>query len=89
MNYCKSKADVARLDEVIEDKGVRVIVDSKAFMAVVGTQMDFIEDQIGSEFKFTNPNAAGMCGCGESFNLKEPALRLKEAALKDTLSNKT
>jgi iron-sulfur cluster assembly protein len=44
MNYCKSKADVARLDEVIEDKGVRVIVDSKAFMAVVGTQMDFIED---------------------------------------------
>ena len=81
MNYCKSKADVARLDEVIEDKGVRVIVDSKAFMAVIGTQMDFIEDQIGSEFKFTNPNAAGMCGCGESFNLKEPALKLKEPTL--------
>ena len=74
MNYCKSKADVNKLDEIIEDKGVRIIVDSKAFMAVVGTKMDFVEDQIGSEFKFINPNAAGMCGCGESFNLKENVL---------------
>ena len=75
MNYCKSKDDVKKLDEIIEDKGVRVIVDSKAFMAVVGTEMDFIENQVGSEFKFTNPNAAGMCGCGESFNLKQDPIK--------------
>ena len=75
MNYCKSKDDVKKLDEIIEDKGVRVIVDSKAFMAVVGTEMDFVENQINSEFKFTNPNAEGMCGCGESFNLKEVPIK--------------
>lgn len=81
MNYVKSKAEVSKLDEIVEDKGVRVIVDQKAFMAVIGTQMDFHEDQIGSEFKFINPNVSGSCGCGESFNLKEPALRVKEPAL--------
>jgi len=50
---------------------VRVFVEPKAVMHVVGTIMDFAEDEISSEFVFQNPNATGTCGCGESFTTKE------------------
>lgn len=61
MNYCSSPD---KLDEIIEDKGtlfsdklgVRVIVDSKAVMILVGTEMDYVEDEIKAEFVFRNPN---------------------------------
>ena len=46
-----------------------MIVDSKALMVLVGTEMDFIEDDIRSEFVFRNPNSKGQCGCGESFHI--------------------
>lgn len=49
--------------------GIKVVVDSKAVMVLVGTEMDFIEDDIKSEFVFKNPNSKGTCGCGESFHL--------------------
>jgi len=68
MNYADSENEVGKLDELIEEKGVRVIVDSKALMFLIGTEMDFVEDEIKSEFVFNNPNAKGECGCGESFN---------------------
>lgn len=54
-------------DEVIEAEGVKVVVDSGAVMYLVGTEMDFVQDQLGAAFKFTNPNESGRCGCGESF----------------------
>ncbi len=54
-------------DEVIEAEGVKVVVDSGAVMYLVGTEMDFVQDRLGAAFKFTNPNEAGRCGCGESF----------------------
>lgn len=50
-------------------KGVRVVIDSKALMVLVGTEMDFVEDDLKSEFVFKNPNAKGTCGCGESFHI--------------------
>lgn len=68
MNYSK-EGEVGKLDEVVEEKGVRVIVDSKALMFIVGTEMDFIDNDIKSEFVFNNPNSKGTCGCGESFNV--------------------
>ncbi|CDW74907.1 iron-sulfur cluster assembly [Stylonychia lemnae] len=68
MDYLK-KDQITRLDEVVEDKGVRVVVDKKALMFVVGTEMDFVDNEIKSEFVFNNPNAKGHCGCGESFHV--------------------
>ena len=69
MNYCEDSAEVGKLDEVVEEKEVRVVVDSKALMFIVGMEMDFIDNEIKSEFVFNNPNAKGTCGCGESFHV--------------------
>ena len=56
-------------DEVIEEKGVKVFIDPKATMFIVGTEMDFVEEKLQSGFVFTNPNEKGKCGCGESFHV--------------------
>jgi iron-sulfur cluster assembly protein len=56
-------------DEVVEAEGVRVVVDGKAVMYLLGTEMDFVEDRLGAMFTFRNPNEAGRCGCGESFTV--------------------
>lgn len=69
MDYIKSSQKPNPLDEVVEEKGVRVVVDKKALMFIVGTEMDFVDDEIKSEFVFNNPNVKGTCGCGESFHL--------------------
>lgn len=47
---------------------ITIIVDPKAVFAIVGTEMDYITNKLKSEFVFTNPNAKGTCGCGESFS---------------------
>ncbi|EDO29597.1 predicted protein, partial [Nematostella vectensis] len=49
--------------------GVKVLIDSKAQLSLLGTEMDFVEDKLSSEFVFNNPNIKGTCGCGESFNI--------------------
>ena len=49
--------------------GARVLIDSKAQLTLLGTQMDFIESKLGTEFVFHNPNVKGTCGCGESFHV--------------------
>lgn len=56
-------------DEMIQDKGVVVLIDKKALMYLIGTQMDFMSSQFESGFIFTNPNEKGKCGCGNSFNI--------------------
>jgi iron-sulfur cluster assembly protein len=56
-------------EDVIEADGVRIVVDSKAAMYLIGTEMDFVEDKLGASFHFRNPNEAGRCGCGESFTV--------------------
>ena len=68
MQYSEQN-DVGKLDELIEERGVRVIVDSKALMFLIGTEMDYIDNEIKAEFVFNNPNAKGECGCGESFHV--------------------
>ncbi|XP_071802392.1 iron-sulfur cluster assembly 1 homolog, mitochondrial-like [Asterias amurensis] len=55
-------------EEVIQD-GVRVFVDSKAQLSLLGTEMDYVQNKLSSEFVFNNPNVKGTCGCGESFNV--------------------
>ena len=67
MNYASEQDDLA---DKVEDKGVLVMVEPKALMHIVGTKMDFVEDDLSAEFVFHNPNAEGSCGCGESFNVK-------------------
>ena len=54
-------------DEVIEDKGVKVFVDSAALMYLLGTEMDYKKEELSSSFVFNNPNETERCGCGESF----------------------
>ncbi len=56
-------------DEVVEDKGVNVLIDSKAQMYLIGSEMDYVEDKMQSGFVFDNPNEKGRCGCGESFHV--------------------
>ncbi|OIT01486.1 iron-sulfur assembly protein IscA-like 1, mitochondrial [Nicotiana tabacum] len=64
LNYADEKG---KFDELIEDKGVKILIDPKALMHVIGTKMDFVDDKLRSEFVFINPNSKGQCGCGESF----------------------
>ena len=49
--------------------GVKIFIDSKAQLSLLGTEMDFVEHKLASEFVFNNPNIKGTCGCGESFHL--------------------
>ncbi|XP_012483548.1 iron-sulfur assembly protein IscA-like 1, mitochondrial [Gossypium raimondii] len=64
LNYADEKG---KFDELVEDKGVKILIDPKALMHVIGTKMDFVDDKLRSEFIFINPNSKGQCGCGESF----------------------
>ena len=63
MDYAEGQGP---LDEVVEDKGVRILVDPKAVMFLVGTEMDFKRDKLTQRFIFVNPNQTEACGCGES-----------------------
>ena len=73
-----------KLEEEVEQHGVRVIVESRALMHIIGTTMDYVEDDLTAEFVFHNPNAEAACGCGESFTTgdgkKDPAEQAKAAA---------
>lgn len=58
-----------KLDEEVVQDGVRILIDKKAQLSLLGTEMDFVENKLSSEFVFNNPNIKGTCGCGESFSL--------------------
>lgn len=79
MEYSMSWAEKQdKFDEVIEDKGVRVLIEPTAVMYLLGTEMDYQVDKMSSQFVFNNPNQQSACGCGESVNLvprdaREPA----------------
>lgn len=60
--------DKGAFEEMIEDKGVVVLVDPKAIMYLVGAEMDYVEEQFKSGFIFANPNEKAKCGCGKSFS---------------------
>ena len=70
MAYTMEYAErIEAADEVVEDKGVRVLIDPKAILFLIGTEMDYEEEQLKSGFVFKNPNEKGRCGCGESFHV--------------------
>ena len=70
LSYTIEYADeVGQFDEVVEDKGVKVFIDPKAIMFLIGTEMDYVEEKLKSGFTFRNPNEKGRCGCGESFHV--------------------
>lgn len=67
MEYTMEFAEAAgKFDEVVEDKGVKVLIDPKAILYLLGTQMDFKADKFAAQFVFNNPNQTSACGCGES-----------------------
>jgi iron-sulfur cluster assembly protein len=59
--------DIRPGDEVVEDKGVRVVIDPAAVLFLLGTEMDYKVDKLSAQFVFNNPNQTSACGCGESF----------------------
>ena len=66
VEYAKERK---KLEDVIEDKGVRIFIDPTAVMFLLGSEMDYQEDKLQSGFVFRNPNETGRCGCGESFTV--------------------
>ncbi|UCG17329.1 MAG: iron-sulfur cluster assembly accessory protein [Phycisphaerales bacterium] len=66
MEYAKEERP---FEEVVEDKGVKVLIDPAATMFLLGSEMDWVEDKLSSRFVFNNPNVKGTCGCGESFHI--------------------
>jgi iron-sulfur cluster assembly protein len=75
MSYTMDYADAAlAFEEVVEDKGVKVFIDPKAIMFLIGTEMDFVREKLGARFVFNNPNQTAACGCGESVAITPAAL---------------
>jgi iron-sulfur cluster assembly protein len=67
MSYTMEMAEAAApTDEIVEDKGVTVLVDPKAILFLLGTEMDYQTTKLSSGFVFNNPNQTSACGCGES-----------------------
>jgi iron-sulfur cluster assembly protein len=74
MTYTMEYADkIGPLDELVEDKGVRVLIDPKAVLFLLGTEMDYKTEKLSAQFVFNNPNQTSACGCGESVQLKPSA----------------
>ena len=70
MSYTMDMADApAPGDEVVEDKGVTLLVEPKAVLFLLGTEMDFVTDRLSARFVFNNPNQTDACGCGDSVSI--------------------
>ena len=70
MSYYMEYAEkIDPLDEMIEDKGVRVLIDPKAVLFLLGTEMGYKVEKLAAQFVFNNPNQTSACGCGESVQL--------------------
>lgn len=65
INYTDTKH---KFDELCEEDGIKLILDNKSLLMLIGTEIDYVKDDIREEFVFKNPKAKGNCGCGESFN---------------------
>jgi iron-sulfur cluster assembly protein len=70
LSYTLEYADKQEpMDEVIESAGIKLLIDPKASLFLIGSEMDYAEEQLKSGFVFKNPNEKGRCGCGESFHV--------------------
>ena len=80
MSYTMELAEsVEPLDEVVEDKGVKVLIDPKAVLFLLGSEMDFKVDRLSAAFSFRNPNETSSCGCGESVAITPVSAEALEA----------
>ena len=76
MSYTMELAEAANpTDEIVEDKGVKLLIDPKAVLFLLGSQMDFKVDRLSATFAFSNPNETSACGCGESVAITPRAPR--------------
>ncbi len=71
-------AEIGPMDEVIEEKGVKLLIEPQAVLFLLGTQMDYQESKLSSGFVFNNPNQTSACGCGESVEI-QPAGKAEAA----------
>ena len=62
-------SEIKEGDEIVDQDDVRVVIDPKAILYLLGTEMDYVEDKFSSGFKFNNPNEVSACGCGESVEI--------------------
>ena len=70
MAYTMEYAESANpADEIVEDKGVKILIDPKAVLFLLGTEMDYRIEKLSAQFVFNNPNQTSACGCGESVQL--------------------
>ena len=70
MSYTMDYASESKpFEEVMEDKGVKIFIDPKAILFLIGTELDFIQEKLGARFVFNNPNQTSACGCGESVQI--------------------
>ncbi|NXN48923.1 ISCA1 protein, partial [Rynchops niger] len=69
LTIIKASIKFYSLQQVIVQEGIRIFIEKKAQRTLLGTEMDYVEDKLSSEFVFNNPNIKGTCGCGESFNI--------------------
>ncbi len=70
MEYVMTYAtEAGPLDEVVEENGVKVIIDPKAILFLIGTEVDFVTEKLSQRFVFRNPNQTDACGCGESVTI--------------------
>jgi len=70
MSYTMDYAESAQpMEEVVEDQGVKIFIDPKAILFLIGTEMDFVREKLGARFVFNNPNQTAACGCGESVSI--------------------
>ena len=82
MEYTMDYADDRQpLDELVEDKGVTILIEAKAVLFLLGTEMDWEEDTLSAGFRFNNPNQTDACGCGESVTIV-PAQAPTDTAVK-------
>jgi iron-sulfur cluster assembly protein len=74
MSYTMAYAeDTKPFEEVMEDKGVKIFIDPKAILFLIGTELDFVKEKLGARFIFNNPNQTAACGCGESVSITPAA----------------
>ena len=70
MSYTLDYAEAQNpLDEVVEDQGVKILIEPKAILFLIGTELDYRTDKLGGGFVFNNPNQTDACGCGESVSI--------------------
>ncbi len=82
LSYTMEYANEAKpLEEKVEDKGVTILIEPQATFFLLGSEMDYVSDRMGSQFVFNNPNEIDRCGCGESFRVApEVTAAAKQAA---------